>query len=370
MKMKVAVIGAGLSGCTVARLLKDRGHAVVIFEKQDRLGGLCATATEDGRTYQLFGPHNFHTDNEAVIKFVSRFSRFNDYVHYKGTCIDGGIFPYPISYETIDMLDDREQILKELSCLPKEPDMENFEACIVSTIGRILYEKFIKNYTIKFWGTSPQNLGSDWATRRIEIRQDNSLGYFKNEWQGLPIDGYTKMLERMAEGIDVHYNTEIKDYENLKYDLIVSTMPIDHLFHFQLGRLEYRGLRFAVNFRETKWENKRYGCINYPENDTTYIRKTNFSLCYGNTKASSYIVGYDYPDKESRMYPLYNAENKNILDKYLRHLVKIRNLISIGRLGLFRYYDMDEAIRWCLENIRYIENYTKLSPERKKQLLT
>lgn len=368
--MKVAVIGAGLSGCAIARLLKDRGHSVVIFEKQDKLGGLCATATKDGRVYQLFGPHNFHTDSQAVIEFISRFSRFNDYVHYKGTCVEGRILPYPISYETINMLDDKERILTELSGLPKEPDRTNFETYMLSTLGKTLYEKFVKNYTVKFWGISPGDLESGWAARRIEIRQDNRLGYFKNEWQGLPVDGYTRMLQRMTQDIEVHFDREIEDYSDLNYDLIVSSMPIDQLFHFQFGRLEYRGLRFAVNFQETKWENKRYGCINYPDSNTSYIRKTNFSLCYADAEPSAYIVGYDYPHKEGRMYPMYNSKNKAILNEYLRHLVKIKNVISIGRLGLFRYYDMDEALAWCLENIGHIENYTALNPETRMRLFT
>ena len=367
--MKVAVIGAGLSGCTIARLLKDRGHDVVIFEKHDRLGGLCATATHGVRIYQLFGPHIFHTDNESVIKFVSRFSQFNDYVHHKGTCVDGKIVPYPISYETINMLNEKEQILKEISSLPKDRDMANFETFVTSMIGKTLYEKFIKNYTTKFWGAPAETLAADWVTRRIEIRQDNSMGYFKSEWQGLPVDGYTKMLENMTEGIEVRYNAGVSNYEHLSCDLVVSSIPIDELLHFRFGRLTYRGFRFVVNFQETQWENKRYGCINYPDNDTAYIRKTNFSLCYKDADNPPYIIGYDYPDKKSRMYPLYNSANKSILNEYLLHLVKIKNLISIGRLGLFRYYDMDDAVRWCIDNAGAIENYPNLDPEKRLQLL-
>lgn len=204
--------------------------------------------------------------------------------------------------------------------------------------------------------------------KRVEIRQDNSQGYFKNEWQGLPIGGYTKMFEKMTQDMDVRYNIEVKDYEHLKCDLVVSTMPIDELFHFRFGRLDYCGLRFVVNFQETQWENKKYGCINYPNNGTAYIRKTNFSLCYKNPDTLPYIVGYDYPDRKSRTHPLYNSDNRNIFKKYLSHLTKIRNLISIGRLGLFKYYDMDDAVRWCLENVEAIENYITLDSQRRMQL--
>lgn len=368
--MKVAIIGAGLTGCSIARLLKDRGHGVVIFEKHDRLGGLCATGTNSGRIYQLFGPHIFHTDNEGVRRFVSRFSQFNDYVHYKGTHIDGRVVPYPISYETIHTLNEKEQILKELTNLPKELDMINFETCVMSMTGKILYEKFVKNYTTKFWGVAPNNLGSEWATKRIEIRQDNSAGYFKNEWQGLPIGGYTKMLQKMTEDIVVNYNVELTSYEHLKYDLVVSTIPIDELLHFQFGLLDYRGFHFDIDFQKTEWEDRRYGCINYPGNEAAYIRKTNFSICYKDAEAPPYIVGYDCPDKESRMYPLHNSENKNVLNKYLLRLIEVKNLVSAGRLGLFRYYDMDDAVRWCLENIEAIEQYITLDPQSRLQMLT
>lgn len=370
--MRIAIIGAGLSGCTIGRLLKDRGHDVAIFEKEEKIGGLCATATDKGRIYQLFGSHNFHTYNQSVIKFISRFSEFNNYVHYKGVYADGGILPYPISYQTIERLKEKEQILRELSKLPKEIDMRNFETCVVSMIGKTLYAKFIENYTTKFWGILPKDMEAEWAPKRIAIRQNNSLGYFGDEWQGLPIYGYSYLLEQMTEGIAVHYNTEIKDYRDLNHDLVISTISIDKLFHFCYGCLTYRGFSFILNFNETHWENKRYGCINYPGNDVPYIRKANYSLCYqaGAGTANSYIVSYGYPDEKSRMCPLYTLENKRILNEYLLHLVKIKNLVSIGRLGLFKYYDMDEVIEWCLDNINAVENYITLGPDRRMQLLT
>ena len=110
--MRIAVIGAGLSGCTIARLLKDRGHEVVIFEKEQKPGGLCRTAVHEGRFYQLFGPHNLHTQSEAVIAFVRRFSEFNHYLHRVGTFVEGKTLPYPISYNTIDLLKENDYILK------------------------------------------------------------------------------------------------------------------------------------------------------------------------------------------------------------------------------------------------------------------
>ncbi len=368
--MRIAIIGAGISGCTMARLLKDRGHEVVIFEKEPRAGGLCSTAVHEGRPYQLFGPHNLHTRSEPVIAFLRKFSTFNTYVHYVGTCVDGKVLPYPISYKTIERLEEKDRILKEISRLPKKIDMANFESCVISMIGESLYKKFIENYTIKFWGISPKEMEAVWAPQKIEIRRDDSLGYFKDEWQGIPTKGYTYMLEKMIEGIPVQYNTEIEDYRGLENELVISTIPIDELFNFCYGRLAYRGLDFVVHFDEAEWEDVKYGCINFPQRDVAYTRKCNYSLCYRDGLVSSYIVGYDFPGHTGRMYPLYTAENKKLFNAYLAHLAKIRNLISIGRLGLFRYYDMDEAVKWCLDNIDTVEGYPALSAEERIRWLS
>ena len=368
--MKIAIVGAGLSGCTLARLLKDRGHGVVIFEKEKMPGGLCGTGVHEGKLYQLFGSHNFHTRNETVIEFVRKFSEFNHYLHRVGTFVDGKTFPYPISFKTIELLKEKDRILKEISCLPKKIDASNFESCVVSMVGESIYKKFIENYTRKFWRIPPREMDAEWAPKRIEIRQDDSLGYFKDEWQGLPVIGYTHMFGKMIEGIPVHYDTEIKDYRDLGYDLIVSTIPIDELFGFCYGRLVYRGLDSVMHFNESEWEDPKYGCINFPDSDVACIRKCNYSLCYPNGPITSYIVGYDYPGKNSRMYPVYTSENKKLFNQYLARLVRIKNLISIGRLGLFRYYDMDEAVEWCLDNIDAVENYPALTPEKRMELLT
>ena len=118
------------------------------------------------------------------------------------------------------------------------------------------------------------------------------------------------------------------------------------------------------------WEDARFGCINFPDSDVAYTRKCNYSLCYTNGPLASYIVGYDFPGNNSRMYPVYTSKNKKLFNKYLVRLVRTKNLLSIGRLGLFRYYDMDEAIAWCLDNIDAVENYLFLSPEKRMALLS
>jgi UDP-galactopyranose mutase len=268
------------------------------------------------------------------------------------------------------MLREKEFILGELSRLPKKIDMLNFKTCVVSMIGETLYKKFIENYTFKFWGISPEELDAEWAPKKIEIRKNDDLGYFNDEWQGLPSNGYQSMFEEMIRGIPVHCNCGVKGYAGLDSDLAISTMPIDELFEFCYGVLNYRGIDFTFRFDEYQWEDLRYGCINYPENNVAFTRRCNYSLCYKNGPVISHIVGYEFPAASNRMYPVYTAENKMLFDKYLNRLVRAKNILSIGRLGLFRYYDMDEAVKWCLDNIEAVENYPNLSIEKKMELLT
>lgn len=368
--MRIAVIGAGLSGCTIARLLKDRGHGVIVYEKADRPGGLCQSAFYQNRPYQLFGPHNFHTGDGAVAGFIRRFAELNNYLHRVATFVGGRILPYPISLRTIDILEEKDIILRELSRLPERMDTSNFKACVVSMIGETLYNKFIGNYTVKFWGVAPEEMDAGWAPKKIEIREDDGKGYFNDEWQGLPVGGYQQMFEEMIKGIPVRYNSAIKDYSGLDYDLTISTIPVDELFDFCYGALSYRGIDFTFCFDEKHWEDDRYGCINYPESNVAFTRRCNYNICYGLRDGGSSVVGYEFPSGANRMYPVYTQANRAIFNRYLARLVRVRNLLSIGRLGLFRYYDMDETVKWCLDNIEAVERYPGLSAGKRMELLT
>lgn len=160
--MNILVVGAGLSGCSLARLLKDRGHTVSLIEKEDRVGGLCVTdVNQDGLKYEPFGARTFHSKNPRIKKFITKFDDFNGYIHRKGMIINRKLFPFPITKEAINNFEEREKILRELKKRPNKADRTNFETASVSIFGKTLYEYFIKNYTTKMWGMDPKNLTAE-----------------------------------------------------------------------------------------------------------------------------------------------------------------------------------------------------------------
>jgi UDP-galactopyranose mutase len=358
--MRISIIGAGLTGCTVARLMADRGHQVTLLEGQSRIGGLCATGRLGAIDYCLYGSHVLHTDDAAVKEFLLRFAQFNGYTHFKATFVGGQYLPYPVSHQTIDRLPQREQIHFELQRRPPELDTSNFEACLISMMGPTLYEMFIRNYTQKLWGVAPRQLDADWAPKRIEIRTDNRQSYFGTEWQGLPVGGFSPMLERMIEGIPVRLNCAIGSLQqalNLNADLVISTVPIDHLQSYRHGRLVYRGIRQMVSVEES-WPDDHYGNINFP-NDYDYIRKTNYTLCSKARGTSGLVMGYEYPVANGAMYPVLSATTKARRKLYLDDVAKHDRIVSIGRLGLFKYYDMDEVVAWCIRRCEALESFTR-----------
>ncbi len=157
-------MGAGLSGCTIARLLKDRNHEVSIIEKEIEVGGLCQTKiNSDGLLYEPFGPRIFHTKNLAIKDFITKFDEFNGYIHRKGMMINGKLMPLPLTKEAIYNFKEKDLIIKELQSRPNEVDTTNFETACISIFGEILYNYFIKNYSTKMWGINPRDLTAEWV---------------------------------------------------------------------------------------------------------------------------------------------------------------------------------------------------------------
>jgi UDP-galactopyranose mutase len=231
--MKILIIGAGLSGCTIARLLKDKKHDVSIIEKENHIGGLCITRiNEDGLKYEPFGAKTFHTKNPGIKTFITQFDDFNGYIHRKGMIINNKLFPFPLTKNAINNFEERDKIFQELENRPKEIDKTNFETACISIFGRILYSYFIENYTSKMWGINPKNLTVEWAPKRLELREDENDELFRDQWQGLPKRGYSFLLKNMIKDIPVMLNTTTFNPDD--YDIIVSSAPIDEIFNFKI----------------------------------------------------------------------------------------------------------------------------------------
>jgi UDP-galactopyranose mutase len=367
--MKILVIGAGLSGCSIARLLKDKGQDVSIIEKKSVVGGLCITRIDrHGLKYEPFGARTFHTKNPKISEFVTRFDSFNDYVHRKGMIINGRLFPFPITLRSLQDLPDSEAILSELRNRPVVIDTSNFETACISIFGPTLYRYFIENYTRKMWGIEPKELTAEWAPKRLELREDDNDELFMGQWQGLPEDGYSYLLEQMTEGIPITFQTD--EFVPEDYDVVVSTAPIDEMMHYRWGRLEYRSIRFHYQYDKT-WENDVYGTINLPQHPK-YIRKCNFTILHkqpSRIKRIQYQEAVPPDDTNIPMYPVNTTSNDELFDRYLQEMCKSKNICPAGRLGLFKYLDMDKAVEVAFDMIDIIEKYETLTPQNRYQEL-
>ena len=283
--MRVLIVGAGLTGCSLGRLMKNKEHSVFIKEKEDHIGGLCYTKkSPNGLLYEPYGGHAFHTKDSRIKEFVIKFSDFNNYKHKKGIIINGILRHFPLSKKTIREMEDSEQILKELEELPNNPDLSNFETYSVSKFGTTLYRLFIYNYSKKMWGLEPKELSTEYILNRIELTDSNSQ-MFEDDFQGLPVNGYTEFLRNMIQEIPLELNTS--EFDESLYDLILYSGRIDELFNFNFGNLEYRSLRFDYKDNDI-WENENYGSINLPQH-AKFIRKVNFKVMYQKKTDKSWI---------------------------------------------------------------------------------
>ncbi|MFW9818172.1 MAG: UDP-galactopyranose mutase [Candidatus Thorarchaeota archaeon] len=360
--MRILVVGAGLTGCSLARLMNDKGHTVSIIEKETHIGGLCYTETSsNGIMYEPYGGHAFHTKDSRVRDLVLRFSDFNSYKHNKGIIINGILRHFPLSKETILRMEDSEQIINELEKRPEIPDLTNFETYAISEFGITLYRLFIYNYSKKMWGLEPKELTTDYIKNRIKLKNSNTH-IFEDKFQGLPIQGYTVFLNNMIQDISVKLNT--CEFDDSLYDLVLFSGRIDELLKFNFGKLEFRSIIYDF-VEDEKWENENYGTINLPQH-SKYIRKVNFKIMHQQETNKSLIqyqepiaANEDYPP----LYPIYTKKNLELFNQYLFEACKSEKIIPIGRLGLYKYLEMGQAISLAMNMIPMIEKWKKLSAQ-------
>lgn len=358
--MKILIIGAGLTGCTIGRLLQDNGHQIHIIEKNNHVGGLCITKLHDcGIKYEPFGARTFHTRSERVKNFITQFDDFNGYTHRKGMLLNGEFFPFPITRQAVASLPDSTQIFQELEARTGKIDTTNFETATISIFGPTLYRYFIENYSKKMWGMEPRRLSAEWAPKRLELRDNVDDRCFKDEWQGLPVHGYSYLLEKMAEGLDISFEeTKFDPYE---YDLVISSAPIDKTFDECFGKLQYRSMAFEYRLDES-WERENCGTMNLPQHER-YIRKCNFKILHKMETPRS-LIQYQIPkavdEHNPPMYPVNTSSNNERFERYLRKAVTT-NILPGGRLGFCKYLDMDKAVNLAFKTATLAENYLPLS---------
>lgn len=354
----VSVIGAGITGCTISRLLAEKGFDVVLFEQDEAIGGACRDTLEGIKYTQLHGSHIFHTNDERVWSFTSRFTDWTPYQHRVIALIDGNLVPIPFNLNSLAFLDSpsRSAIISELHNIEygKEltlNDMLTSGSSILQDFGKYIKQKVFEGYSTKQWGKMPE----DSTLNRVKaFRNSKDDRYFLDKYQGIPSCGFSTMLRKMTlhENIQVHFNTTLTLDELKQMGNVVYTGAIDTLFNYRFGQLPYRTCMFKYSIHSGLVMQDN-AVINYP-NDYKFTRAHDFS--YYMPGVVSHIV-YEYPEEfkvdddiNIRYYPIESDENKALYMKYRKYAFEtLPNTVFAGRLGTYRYLNMDKAIMQAFE---------------------
>ncbi|MCV2876119.1 NAD(P)-binding protein [Rhodobacteraceae bacterium XHP0102] len=353
--MPILVVGAGVSGATLARVFAEAGYAVTVCEARDEPGGHCATRIdpETGVMVHAHGPHIFHTGDMATWAFVQRFGTFLPYRHRVEARLKGARYALPVTLTTINQFFRRDFSSAEArryiaaQCLSIEHP-QNFEEAALAQIGPALYEAFFKPYTEKQWGRAARDLPAS-VFARLPVRYTQCADYFDHPVQAIPVAGYSALVAAMLRHpkIDLHLGCNVTAETVAGFDHIFWTGPIDAYFGYCHGHLAYRSLRFAHE-RITGWA-QSVAVVNYPARDVPWTRITEHRHFAPHSAARGSVLTREYPFEagpdDTPYYPVRLAHEKAQLGQYVAAALAQDRVSFAGRLGTYRYLDMDVAIR-------------------------
>ena len=357
----IAIVGAGFSGAVIARELADAGYQLTVFDSRPHVAGNCHTErdAESGVMVHKYGPHIFHTDNQQVWDYLNQFTEFMPYTNRVKTTSQGQVFSLPINLHTINQLFGKTFSPKEARAFieTEQADLsiENpttFEEQALRFVGTRLYEVFLKGYTQKQWGCSPTLLPAS-ILKRLPVRFNYDDNYFFHQYQGMPKEGYTDIVEHILNhpNITVKLATQFEKNQATNYGHVFYSGPIDGYFNFELGRLGYR----TLDFKEIRDEGDFQGCavMNYGDEAVPYTRISEHkyfspweehekTICFAETARACEEGDIPY-------YPIRQVEEQALLRKYVALAENESNVSFVGRLGTYRYLDMDVTIAEALD---------------------
>ncbi|MDR1459624.1 MAG: UDP-galactopyranose mutase [Bacteroidales bacterium] len=359
----IVIAGCGLSGATSARLLAEQGYKVLVIEQKKHVGGqIYDYKNEHGISVHQYGPHIFHTKLKPVWDFVNRFSEFSNFQHRVLSFVDGNFIPFPINRQTLNQLfgenltteDVPVFLQKEVQRSEYNPALISFRDAVVSQVGERLYALFFEKYTEKQWNCDPNSLSSELAGR-IPVRNNNDCRYFSDKYQGIPVNGYTEMINKMLEHGNIHVLLGC-DYENIKSQLsaklLIYTGELDRFFNYRFGKLSYRSVKIAFKTYEQELFQPA-PVVNYP-NDYDYTRITEFKQMT-REKSTKTTVCYEYPSDDGLpFYTVPNKENQHLREQYMQEVQQLEmtgKYLFIGRLAEYKYYNMDVAIESAIKRV-------------------
>lgn len=359
-KYDYLVVGAGLYGATFAREATDAGKRVLIIDKRPHIAGNAYTEKIEGINVHKYGPHIFHTNNETVWKYVNRFSQFNRFTNSPIANYKGELYSLPFNMWTFNkiwgVVTPREaiEIIEKQKNAAGITEPKNLEEQAIGLVGTDIYEKLIKGYTEKQWGRNCKDLPSS-IIKRLPVRLTFDNNYFNASYQGIPIGGYTQMVERMLAGIEVQLNKNYltdKEFFDRIAAKIIYTGPIDAYFDYRLGALQYRSLRFETEILEQS-NFQGNAVVNYTDIETSWIRIVehkwfDFGKDANGNELPKTVITHEYSSEwtigDEPYYPINDVKNNALYRDYKKLATRERKVIFGGRLGEHRYYDMDEVI--------------------------
>ncbi len=372
MKYDYLIVGTGLFGSVFAYEANKNGKKVLVIDKRKNIGGNIYTENIDGINVHKYGAHIFHTSNEVVWKYINQFAKFNRYTNSPLARYKDELYNMPFNMNTFNKLwgiVTPEEAKRKIELEKKQAGIEepkNLEEQAISLVGKTIYEKLVKGYTEKQWGKKATELPS-FIIKRLPVRFIYDNNYFNDIYQGIPVGGYTQIIEKMLDGIEVRLNCDYfehkKELKNIA-EKIIFTGPIDKYYNYRFGELEYRSLKFETE--ELDLENYQGNAVvNYTEYEVPYTRIIEHKhfeygpglgkIAKGKT-AQKTVITKEYPDKwiqgKEPYYTMNDEKNTNLYEKYKNLANKDSKVIFGGRLGQYKYLDMDKVIEEALECVQ------------------
>jgi len=359
MKYNYLVVGAGLYGAVFARKAADAGKSVLVIDKRSHIAGNVHTEEIEGINVHVYGAHIFHTNNKAVWDYVNRFAEFNRFTNSPVANYKGELFSLPFNMYTFNKMwgvvtpEEAAAKIEEQKLASGITEPKNLEEQAISLVGTDIYEKLVKGYTEKQWGRDCKDLPA-FIIKRLPVRLTFDNNYFNALYQGIPMGGYTKMVENMLEGIEVRLNTdylENKEALDLLAEKVVYTGAIDAYFDFCLGTLEYRSVRFETEVLDMP-NFQGNAAVNYTDRETPWTRIIEHKWFEFGTQEKT-VISREYSSEwkpgDEPYYPVNDERNGALYQQYKALAEKESKVIFGGRLGEYKYYDMDAVIAAALE---------------------
>ena len=360
-KYDYLVVGAGLYGAVFAHEAKEAGKSVLVIDKRPNIAGNVFTEDVEGIHVHKYGAHIFHTNNKKVWNYITRFAEFNRFTNSPVANYHGELYSLPFNMYTFNKMwgvVTPEEAAAKIEEQKKEAGIaepKNLEEQGLSLVGKDVFEKLVKGYTEKQWGRACKDLPA-FIIKRLPVRFTFDNNYFNDRYQGIPIGGYTKIIEKMLDGIEVKTDTDYFEFIKENPDIAEKTLftgMIDEYFGYKLGALEYRSVRFETEVLDTD-NYQGNAVVNYTEREVPYTRIIEHKhFEFG--KQEKTVISKEYSSEwkvgMEPYYPVNNEQNNKLFEEYRKLAEQEKNVIFGGRLGNYKYYDMDKVIEAALKAV-------------------